>query len=213
MGAEFAQLPGTHVVRAPEEITNVIERISPAAPWSVVPAVGELTALYTNFMLGPRAGPDVCATCFNFTAGTSDAMRAPTTSRGSTPSRRSPTASHASSFTMRSRSYKRLSGEVARRLTVELAAVLWRYIAQHEPCLATAAGVERFELVDHGAVRRAVARRAPSATPDRRRARRPNTGTATSDSSSAPMRTSPPANSARRSSCRPNTGCTGSRCC
>ena len=34
-----------------------------------MPTVGELSALYENFMLGPRRGPDVCGTCFNFTAG------------------------------------------------------------------------------------------------------------------------------------------------
>jgi hypothetical protein len=34
-----------------------------------MPSVRELSALYENVMLGPRRGPDVCATCFNFTAG------------------------------------------------------------------------------------------------------------------------------------------------
>jgi predicted phosphoribosyltransferase len=43
--------------------------------------------------------------------------------------------------------YKRLSGEIARRLTVELAAVLWRYLAAHERCAARAAGTTTFELV------------------------------------------------------------------
>jgi hypothetical protein len=43
--------------------------------------------------------------------------------------------------------YKRLSGEVARRLTVDLAAVLWRYLASHERCVARAARVVAFKLV------------------------------------------------------------------
>jgi hypothetical protein len=43
--------------------------------------------------------------------------------------------------------YKRLNGDIARRLTVELAAVLWRFLALHEGCVATAAGASAFELV------------------------------------------------------------------
>lgn len=34
-----------------------------------MPTVLELTALYENFMLGPRPGTGVCTTCFNFTDG------------------------------------------------------------------------------------------------------------------------------------------------
>ena len=47
-------------------------------------------------------------------------------------------------------SYKRLSGEVARRLGLQLAAVLWRYLAAHETCLVRAVGItasRRFHLV------------------------------------------------------------------
>jgi predicted amidophosphoribosyltransferase len=43
--------------------------------------------------------------------------------------------------------YKRLTGDVARRLAVELAAVLWRFLAAHERCVARTARVEAFELV------------------------------------------------------------------
>jgi predicted amidophosphoribosyltransferase len=35
----------------------------------------------------------------------------------------------------------------ARRLKVELAAVLWRFLARHETCLARRAGVDRFDVV------------------------------------------------------------------
>ncbi|HXD65237.1 MAG TPA: hypothetical protein VNV17_11500, partial [Solirubrobacteraceae bacterium] len=31
--------------------------------------VDELSASYANFMLGPRAGPDVCERCFDLTDG------------------------------------------------------------------------------------------------------------------------------------------------
>ena len=112
-----------------------------------MPSVTELTALYTNFMLGPRAGPDVCATCFNFTRGyercyacTHNEPRLDAVA----PISYSVAREQLHHTLAR---YKRLSGDVARRLTVELAAVLWRYIARHEPCLAASAGVKRFELV------------------------------------------------------------------
>jgi phosphoribosylpyrophosphate synthetase len=44
-------------------------------------------------------------------------------------------------------SYKRLQGDVARRLGAILAAVLSRFLAEHERCLAKAAGVERFDVI------------------------------------------------------------------
>jgi predicted phosphoribosyltransferase len=112
-----------------------------------VPTVAELTQLYTNFMLGPRRGPDVCKRCFNFTRGYElcytcahgeqwlDAMIPVSYSVAREQ------LHHALA------NYKRLTGEVARRLAVELAAVLWRFLAEHEACLATAAGVGALELV------------------------------------------------------------------
>jgi hypothetical protein len=44
-------------------------------------------------------------------------------------------------------SYKRLTGEVARRLALQLAAVLWRFLELHERCVARAAGADQFPLV------------------------------------------------------------------
>jgi hypothetical protein len=38
--------------------------------------------------------------------------------------------------------YKRLSGEVADRLRLQLAAVIWRHLALHESCIAAAAGID-----------------------------------------------------------------------
>jgi hypothetical protein len=43
--------------------------------------------------------------------------------------------------------YKRVHGELARRMTLGLAAVLWRFLEAHERCVAAAAGVPAFELV------------------------------------------------------------------
>lgn len=112
-----------------------------------MPTVAELTALYENFMLGPRPGPDLCSVCFNFTRGYPrcwacahgeallDAV-API----------SYSVAHEQLHHALAR-YKRLTGEVARRLSVELAAVLWRYLAEHERCVARAAGTAEFALV------------------------------------------------------------------
>ena len=109
--------------------------------------VRELSAPYENVMLTPRRGPDVCALCFNFTAGYErcyacehgaavlDAMTPISYSVGREQ------LHHALA------SYKRVDGEVARRLGATLAAILWRFLAEHERCVARAAGTGRFELV------------------------------------------------------------------
>jgi phosphoribosylpyrophosphate synthetase len=43
--------------------------------------------------------------------------------------------------------YKRATGTVARRLQMELAAVLWRFLREHEACLARTADVDGFDTV------------------------------------------------------------------
>src|ERR1700722_8362290 len=112
-----------------------------------MPTVAELTALYSNFMLGPRRGPGVCDVCFNFTNGYA---RCYACAHGET---RLDTVAPISYSVAREQlhhalaRYKRLTGEMARRLTVELAAVLWRYLAMHERCVAQATGTDTFELV------------------------------------------------------------------
>ncbi len=112
-----------------------------------MPTVAELTAGYGNFMLGPRAGPEVCGVCFNFTTGYErcyacahgqpwlDALAPISYS----------IAREQLHHTLAS--YKRLQGEIARRFTVELAAVLWRFLSHHEACVAAAVGAQRFDLV------------------------------------------------------------------
>ncbi len=112
-----------------------------------MPTVGELTELYSNFMLGPRPGPDVCTTCFNFTRGY---QRCYACAHGQSwldavaPVSYSVAREQLHHALAR---YKRLTGEVARRLQVELAAVLWRFLAEHEHCVAQAAGTGAFALV------------------------------------------------------------------
>lgn len=113
-----------------------------------MPTVAELSAIYGNFMLGPRRGQDVCDTCFNLIEGHErcwacahgqqwlDAL-API----------SYSVAHEQLHHVLA-SYKRCGGEAARRLTTELAAVLWRHLAMHESCLAGAAGAApAFDLV------------------------------------------------------------------
>ena len=112
-----------------------------------MPSVKDLSTPYENVMLGPRRGPNVCATCFNFTAGYDrcygcaygrevlDAVAPISYSVGREQ------LHHALA------SYKRLEGEVARRLGATLAAILWRFLAEHERCLARAAGTAGFDLV------------------------------------------------------------------
>jgi predicted amidophosphoribosyltransferase len=125
--------------------------VSRAARWwrsgAGVPTVAELTAVYGNFMIGPRPGPGVCRRCFNLTDGY-EICYACTLAE----SRLDAVAPISYSVAREQlhhalAQYKRLTGEVARRLSVELAAVLWRFLAAHERCVARAAGVDAFPLV------------------------------------------------------------------
>jgi predicted phosphoribosyltransferase len=112
-----------------------------------VPTVRELSAPYENFMLGPRRGLGVCDTCFNLTDGYDECFacsRLPSILDAVVPISYSVAREqlhHALA------SYKRLDGDVARRLRIQLAAVLWRHLVAHEACVARAAGTHRFELV------------------------------------------------------------------
>ncbi len=112
-----------------------------------MPSVAELSAPYANFMLAPRPGPDTCEVCFNFTRGFSRCYGC-----ANNPQHLAAVApiSYSVATEQLHRAlmvYKRLEGEVARRTTFELAAVLWRYLALHEGCVAGAAGVDQFQLV------------------------------------------------------------------
>jgi predicted amidophosphoribosyltransferase len=110
-------------------------------------AIDELTGRYEGLLLAPRRGPDVCTTCFNLIDGYErcytcaygwnvlDAVAPITYSVASE-------QLHRVLF-----GYKRLPGQLARRLRLELAAILRRYLAGHERCLARTAGTASFELV------------------------------------------------------------------
>jgi len=112
-----------------------------------VPTVGELSALYENVLLGPRRGPDVCSTCFNFTNGYA---RCYACARCQSPLDAMTPISYSVAREQLHHalaSYKRLDGDVPRRLQTILAAILWRFLQAHEACIATAANAHRFDLV------------------------------------------------------------------
>lgn len=109
--------------------------------------VRALSDSYERFLLAPRHGPGVCATCLDLTDGYercySCAHRASLLDAAAPISY---SVAHEQLHYVLA-SYKRLAGAAARRLGAELAALLWRYLAAHEQCLARAARVPAFELV------------------------------------------------------------------
>jgi predicted amidophosphoribosyltransferase len=112
-----------------------------------MPSVGELSTLYENVLLAPRRGPDVCGTCFNFTAGY---PRCWACAHGQPALDALAPISYSVAREQLHHmlaSYKRLNGDVARRLQTVLAAILWRFLQTHEACVANTAGTSRFDLV------------------------------------------------------------------
>lgn len=112
-----------------------------------MPKVAELTAAYENFLLGPRAGRGVCTTCFNLTDGYERCYACAHNEAwldAVAPISYSPAHEQLHHVLA---SYKRQTGEAARRFSVALAAILWRYLAGHERCVAKMAGVPAFSLV------------------------------------------------------------------
>ncbi len=112
-----------------------------------MPSVAELTSLYTNVLLNPRPGRGVCETCFTFTDGyhrcyvCQHAERTLNIVAPISYSVAGEQLHHALA------GYKRFGGNVARRMQVEIAALLWRYLADHERCIASAIGIPSFPLV------------------------------------------------------------------
>jgi hypothetical protein len=128
-----------------------------------MPTVAELSGPYANFMLGPRRGPDVCQVCFTFTCGYGRCYACDHTEQSIdvvapiSYSIAREQLHHALS------AYKRVGGEVGRQLSLQLAAVLWRFLAEHEECLARAIGARRAGARADGA--RADGARAGDARP------------------------------------------------
>jgi predicted amidophosphoribosyltransferase len=112
-----------------------------------MPTVAELTALYGNFMLGPRPGEAVCRVCFDLTDGHPHCYGC--AYAGPWLDAVVPISYSVAHEQLHHAlaGYKRARVEVARRFEVELAAVLWRHLDRHEQCVAAAAGTSGFELV------------------------------------------------------------------
>jgi hypothetical protein len=113
--------------------------------------VRELSALCENFLVTPRRGPGVCVRCFNLTDGYRHCYAcANCESVLDAVAPISYSVAHEQLHHTLA-TYKQPIGEVAKRLGIQLGAVLWRYLAGHEPCIASAAGESghdgRFALV------------------------------------------------------------------
>jgi predicted amidophosphoribosyltransferase len=112
-----------------------------------MPTVAELTELYGNFLLGPRPGLGVCQVCFTFTEGHDRCFVCG--QRNSALDAVAPISYSVAGGQLHHTlaGYKRLGGDVARRLQVEVAAVLWRFLAGHESCVALGASTTGFDVV------------------------------------------------------------------
>src|SRR5437763_16098479 len=111
-----------------------------------MPSVAELTAGYGNFLLGPRHGPGVCRTCFNLTDGYDRCYACAHTPQWlDAMAPISYSVAHEQLHHVLA-AYKRGQGETARQFTIELAAILWRHLVEHEACLARAAGGATFDV-------------------------------------------------------------------
>jgi predicted amidophosphoribosyltransferase len=112
-----------------------------------MPTVRELSAPYENYMLAPRWGPGVCRTCFTFTDGFDRCYVCAHTEQWADAIVPISYSIAREQLHHELASYKRLTGDVARRLTAQLAAVLWRYLDLHESCVAAAAQTSMFPIV------------------------------------------------------------------
>jgi hypothetical protein len=112
-----------------------------------MPSVAELTALYGNFMLNPRPGPNVCDVCFNLTDGYARCYACTHCELWLDAVCPISYCVACEQLHHALRGYKRWPDPAAQVVRVELAAALWRFLATHERCIAEAAGTGSFEAV------------------------------------------------------------------
>jgi predicted amidophosphoribosyltransferase len=114
-----------------------------------VATVAELSAPYTNFMLNPLSpsAPDVCSVCLTFTEGWGTCHPCGHQSRFADAVLPISYSVALGQLHRALQTYKRGYRTVAGQFQLQLAAVLWRFIVEHEECLARRAGVDRFDLV------------------------------------------------------------------
>lgn len=113
-----------------------------------MPTVVELSDPYTNFLL-PPAPPetaDVCSVCLTFTQGFDTCYACGHHKRAADAVLPISYSPHLGQLHAALRGYKE-DWASSRRLILELAAVLWRFLAYHERCLARRAGVDEFAVV------------------------------------------------------------------
>jgi hypothetical protein len=121
--------------------------------------VAELSGPYANFMLNPLppGAPDVCSVCLTFTEGYGTCFQCGRNARFADAVMPISYSVHFGQLHTALAQYKRTGGRVGRRFQMELAAVLWRFLREHEACLGRIAGAHAFDLVTT----------VPSSDPDR----------------------------------------------
>jgi hypothetical protein len=111
--------------------------------------VAELSGPYANFMLNPLPPEtaDVCSVCLTFTEGHDTCYQCQWGTRFADAVLPISYSVHFGQLHTALAQYKRAGGTVGRRFQIELAAVLWRFLREHERCLARAAGTSAFDIV------------------------------------------------------------------
>jgi hypothetical protein len=116
-----------------------------------VPTVRELSDPYTHFMLNPLppGTADVCEVCMTFTQGYDTCYPCGHQARYTDAVLPISYSVHFGQLHTNLAGYKRSDLRSAARLRVQLAAVLWRFVDEHEVCLAGAAGADAdaFDIV------------------------------------------------------------------
>lgn len=111
--------------------------------------VSELSDPYANFMVNPMptSAVDVCGRCTTFTEGYATCYPCGFSTDFADAILPISYSIHFGQLHNNLAQYKRGVGRPAQRLRLELSAVIWRFLAAHEQCLATAAGTDAFEIV------------------------------------------------------------------
>jgi len=111
--------------------------------------VSELSDPYANFMINPAppTDVDVCRRCTTFVDGYPTCYPCGFSTDYADAILPISYSIHFGQLHNNLAQYKRGVGRPAQRLRLELSAVIWRFLATHEQCLAAAAGTDAFELV------------------------------------------------------------------
>lgn len=111
--------------------------------------VGELSDPYANFMLNPLppSAEEACSVCLTFTEGYDTCYACGHQHNFLDAVLPISYSVHHGQLHHALAGYKRSYGAAALQLQLGLAAVLWRFLAGHEACLARQAGVEAFDRV------------------------------------------------------------------